>query len=466
MMRAMIPRTFAAVAALALATLSAPAAEPDAAARGWCLLWSEEFDGPAIDPALWRTEDAGLVKNNELQYYAPDEAFISDGKLVLRAQRRAMGGRAFTSGLVETKGRFNLLYGRVEFRMKIPRGQGFWPAVWMLPADGAWPPEIDITEHVGSQPNAVTMTLHYGAWPDHEWDTETHIDDQADYSADFHTYAIEWEPEEIRWYVDGVKRYATMDNVPQQPFYLIVNLAVGGDMPGDPDETTPFPSQMEVDYIRVFGKDIPGTFFLTALAADGRIARAPDQPRYKEGEAVALKAIPAIGYRFTGWSGDAEGEGPEIQLVMDRHRSIRARFEPDPDAPPRVSVGKPARATSVEEGKRELVAGNLTDGMRSTRWSSAFNDEESVVIDLGSPHRIKAIRLDWENAHGKTYDVQVSPDRATWTTVFSQNDGKGGAEDIHTDTEGRYVRLLGKERATEWGWSLFEIEVYGTPVKD
>ncbi|HEY8240818.1 MAG TPA: glycoside hydrolase family 16 protein, partial [Kiritimatiellia bacterium] len=108
---------------------------------GWHLLWGDEFDGEAIDAARWNVMDAGLVKNNELQYYSPDDAFLRDGSLVLRAQRRLLGGRDYTSGHIDSKGHFALAFGRVEFRAKMAKGQGLWPAVWMLPTDSTWPPE-------------------------------------------------------------------------------------------------------------------------------------------------------------------------------------------------------------------------------------------------------------------------------------------------------------------------------------
>ena len=132
---------------------------------GWHLVWSDEFDGAAIDPSKWRIEDAFLVKNNELQYYTPEDVFLSNGCLVIRSQKRAFRDHDYTSGLVENKGKFAMAYGRYEIRAKLPSTQGIWPAHWMLPEDGSWPPEIDIFEGFWRAnevwTDRLTMSLHW-----------------------------------------------------------------------------------------------------------------------------------------------------------------------------------------------------------------------------------------------------------------------------------------------------------------
>jgi beta-glucanase (GH16 family) len=231
----------------------------------WELIWSDEFDGPEVDPSKWRIEDLHLIKNNELQYYAPDDAFIEDGKLVLRSRERGYWGfdengnwRHFdyTSGLVETLGRFGLAYGKIEVCAKLPSTQGLWPAHWTLPTSGAWPPEIDIMELLGHEPTRVYMTHHWGQWPN----VQSHGGSfpGPDFSQDFHTFAIEWSPTRIDWSVDGVLRFSSTQAVPQEPFYIILNTAVGGDWPGNPDGTTVFPQSHEIDYVRVYKPADPG----------------------------------------------------------------------------------------------------------------------------------------------------------------------------------------------------------------
>lgn len=425
---------------------------------GWHLLWNDEFDGAAVDETKWRIEHAALVKNDEKQYYAPDDVYLEDGCLVLRSQRRAMGGREFTSGLVDSRGKFAMLYGRIEIRAKLPKGQGLWPAHWMLPDDGSWPPEIDIMELVGSQPDNVVMSLHSGQWPDLESQTMDHLG--PDFSAGFHTFALEWEPDELRWYVDGNQQFSTGADVPQKAMYIILNTAVGGHMPGDPDDTTVFPQMHRIDYVRVYGREVPGTFFLVTAADRGRIAVSPKEPRYRAGAPVTLRAVSSIGYRFDRWSGDLEGAENPARVTMDAHRRIRAHFAPDPEAPALLSRGKPVTATSVEDDR--FPARFATDGDPGTRWSSAFADPQSVTVDLGERHAIRAIRLEWENAYAKSYLIDVSDDGRTWRNIHSKKGGHGRTEEIIGLTaSGRYVRVTGTARGTEWGYSLWELEVFG-----
>lgn len=435
-------------------------AEKSADLPGWYLVWQDEFNGPAVDETRWKIEDAALVKNNELQFYAPDEVYIEDGNLVLRSRKRPLGGREYTSGLAETKGRFAQTFGRFEIRAKLPRTQGIWPAHWMLPADGTWPPEIDIMESIGSQPNWIVMSLHAGEWPNVDSQSGEHIG--PDYSAGFHTFALEWEPREIRWYIDGIKRFSTQDQVPDKPFYLILNTAVGGDMPGAPDETTEFPQHHLVDYVRVYAREVPGTFFLTTAARDGRVEVSPPdrENRYAADSEVVLRAHPSIGRRFSHWTGDFEGSDNPVSVVMDSHKRVTAVFGADPDAPLLLSKGKAASASSQEDHKTPPEY--ALDGDPRSRWSSKFSDPQWLMVDLGESCELKAFRLAWENAYAKRYRIEASEDGEDWRTVHSAQDGHGGVEElVDVSATGRYVKLTGEARATEWGYSLWEFEVYG-----
>ena len=221
-----------------------------AAPGPWTLVWSDEFDGHVLNSYKWRAEDAALVKNNEMQYYTPSDVYVHDGVLTLRSQRRRMGGRPYTSGAVDTRRHFAWRYGRFEIRAKLPRGRGLWPAHWLLPVDNVWPPEIDIIELLGHDPHTVLMTNHWGRAATHAWKGETWTG--PDFTDDFHVFALEWEPEQLRWYVDGTLRYATKYHVPRRRMYLILNTAVGGDLPGAPDATTVFPQYHDIDYVRIY----------------------------------------------------------------------------------------------------------------------------------------------------------------------------------------------------------------------
>ena len=248
---------------------------------GWALVWRDEFDGSAIDPAKWSFEvNGGGGGNNELQYYTarPENAFVANGRLTLQALRERYcstdGCRDFTSARVRTLNKGDWLYGRMEVRARLPRGQGLWPAAWMLPSDnayGGWAAsgEIDIMEAVntgGSGGNTVHGTLHYGgAWPNntHKGGQTTPATSVAD---NFHDYAVEWEPNQIRFYVDGALYHTATEwwssggafPAPfNKRFHMILNVAVGGNWPGSPTASTVFPQRMEIDHVRVYQRANP-----------------------------------------------------------------------------------------------------------------------------------------------------------------------------------------------------------------
>lgn len=241
------------------------------------LVWSDEFDGPngsRPDPAKWTvvTNDSGYG-NNELEYYTdrPANVEVRDGSLRLTARREKFVGkdgaaRLYTSGRIESRGLFSLQYGRVEARIKLPRGQGIWPAFWMLGDNydrAGWPQcgEIDIMENVGYEPSKVHGSLHGPGYSGgHPLSGIYTLPGGARFSDDFHLFAVEWEPRAIRFYVDGVLyETETPKDVPagghwvfDHPFYIVLNLAVGGFWPGNPDATTKFPQTMQVDSVRVY----------------------------------------------------------------------------------------------------------------------------------------------------------------------------------------------------------------------
>lgn len=240
----------------------------------WRLVWSDEFEGRQLDYSKWGVEvNAFGGGNDELQMYTdrPKNVRVEGGNLILEAHadQPLVSGttREYSSGKVRTKHRGDWTYGRIEVRAQLPSGQGIWPAIWMLPTDesyGAWAAsgEIDIVEFKGQEPDRVHGTLHYGGeWPnnvsasrDYRLPTGTFVDS-------YHVFAMEWEPKQIRWYVDG-HLYQSRDSwhsVGQafpapfnKPFHLLLNLAVGGRFVGPPDRSTIFPQQLRIDYVRVY----------------------------------------------------------------------------------------------------------------------------------------------------------------------------------------------------------------------
>ena len=245
-----------------------------ASAQTWELVWADEFDGTAVDQARWSFQigdgcDINLCGwgNNELEWYLAENATVADGFLTITAKQEQVGGKNYTSTRMRTINKGDWTYGRVETRAQMPVGKGLWPAIWMLPTTetyGGWAAsgEIDIMEYVGDKSAEVLGTLHYGApWPNNQFSSNTFTLQEGTFNDDFHVFALEWEPGEIRWYVDDVL-YATQNNwsttggtfpAPfDQDFHLLMNVAVGGNLPGNPDASTVFPQTMVVDYVRVF----------------------------------------------------------------------------------------------------------------------------------------------------------------------------------------------------------------------
>ncbi len=278
---------------------------------GWSLVWSDEFDGDTIDTAKWSHEiDCWGGGNDERQCYVdwPENSYVSDGCLTIAANLEPVTGPAwpehirakgevdptetkdqlFTSARLRTKNKAEWTYGRVEVRAKLPAGQGLWPAIWMLPTEeiyGAWAlsGEIDIVEAVnlstpckscrGGQENRVHGTIHYGGeWPQNKYKgNPARLTNNEDGSQKFHVFAVEWSEGRIRWFLDG-KPYGTINSrgwspliggldgkreAPfDQPFHLILNLAVGGTWPEAENEKGValdiFPAEMQVDWIRVY----------------------------------------------------------------------------------------------------------------------------------------------------------------------------------------------------------------------
>jgi beta-glucanase (GH16 family) len=233
---------------------------------GWTLVWNDEFDGSEIDRTKWTFDIGGHGwGNNELQAYTerPENARIEDGMLVIEARKEEFVRRNYTSARLKTQGLHAWTYGRVEARMKLPYGNGIWPAFWMLGANidqTPWPAsgEIDIMEHIGREPTRVYGTVHGPGYSGSGGVGHFKTISEGKWSDDFHVYAVEWEPEEIRWYIDDEQFFKlTPSSVPGEwvydhPFFILINLAVGGYWPGVPDDSTVFPQFLLVDYVRVY----------------------------------------------------------------------------------------------------------------------------------------------------------------------------------------------------------------------
>jgi beta-glucanase (GH16 family) len=253
--------------------LIACTAAPGIAAPGreWQLVWSDEFAGPRnspVDAGKWVMETGGSGwGNREWEYYTDrlENAHIEDGMLAIVARKETFEHRSYTSARLKTQGKFAQMYGRFEARIKLPHGRGLWPAFWMLGADidaVGWPNcgEIDIMENIGAEPAIVRGAIHGPGYGGEDMGVGASLTTGAKFADDFHVFALEWEPGAIRWYVDGVLcgTRTPRDLTPgarwvfDHPFFIVLNVAVGGAWPGYPDDTTLFPQKMLVDYVRVY----------------------------------------------------------------------------------------------------------------------------------------------------------------------------------------------------------------------
>lgn len=269
-----VTRMVVSLAILSLLTgcaLSAPVTPPSTpipVPDGWQLLWNDEFDRKSIDLTNWTYDlGGGGWGNGEMQVYTdtPENARVENGLLIIegRKETNESGGFQFTSARLKTQGLQTFQYGRIEARIKVPAGKGLWPAFWMLgenfPVVG-WPDcgEIDIMEYVGREPDLIIGTMHgpgySGAVGLSKWNRQGY-----NIADDFHTYSIEWDANQISWFYDGEKYSTyTRDDVGErqwvfdQPFFVILNLAIGGTLGGLVTPDTQFPAQYLVDYVRVY----------------------------------------------------------------------------------------------------------------------------------------------------------------------------------------------------------------------
>lgn len=261
------------IAALCLVCLGCGEKEEETVPFG--LTWEDEFDGPAgqlPDPGKWVFDLGTDWGNAQLEYTTdrPENASLDgDGHLAITARREDYLGQAYTAARLKTKGLFAQARGRFEARIKLPIGQGIWPAFWMLGDDfdgGNWPQcgEIDVMEYRGQEPHVLIGSLHGPGYSGNNAITHRHELAQGGFNLGFHVFRIDWDETGIVWSVDGyVYHSATPDDLPpgtewvfDHPFFLLLNVAVGGRWVGDPDETTEFPQTMLVDWVRVHG-DLP-----------------------------------------------------------------------------------------------------------------------------------------------------------------------------------------------------------------
>ncbi len=244
--------------------------------EGYQLVWDENFDTNILDLNNWEYQlGDGCPElcgwgNNEGQYYTNnlENIYVEAGFLHIVALKKDFGGKAYTSARIRTKGKRDFKFGRIDVRAKLPKGQGIWPAIWFMPTDnvyGGWPKsgEIDLVEIVGHEPYVLWGTVHFGPdWPKNKYNNNRYYLPKGDFSDDFHLFSLIWKENEIIWVLDNQHVYQRITPDALKPerypfnerFHLILNLAIGGNWPGYPDETTVFPQEMILDYVKAYEK--------------------------------------------------------------------------------------------------------------------------------------------------------------------------------------------------------------------
>ncbi|MDX2131840.1 MAG: family 16 glycosylhydrolase [Planctomycetota bacterium] len=395
----------------------------------WIPVWADEFDGTALNAANWEVQTGtgtlyGLENwgNNELQYYTgrPQNLTVSNGMLSIIARAENYNNRSYTSARIRTLGRRDFRYGRFEARISVPAGQGLWPAFWMLPTNspyGGWAAsgEIDIIETI----NAATTahgTIHHGSnWPNN---TSNGGQLAGTYANTFRVYRVEWEPDEIRWYVDGVRYYRVTsatwfstaapanDRAPfDTPFHLLLNLAVGGNWPGNPNASTPFPSTLRVDYVRVSQRPPKGPYaglaptLPTRIEAEhfdlggGSIAYNDTEPEnvgnaFRPDEAVDIEACAEGGFN-TGWF--RPGEWVEYSVIAPAAGQYQVRLRVATQA-----AGAACRLASNGQNISDVLPIPSSGGWQSYR---------TLTTTVTLPQGLTALRLSNVGAAGADFNT-------------------------------------------------------------
>jgi beta-glucanase (GH16 family) len=468
---------------------------------GWQLAWSDDFtqaDGSSPDPTKWGFDigngDNGWG-NQQLEYDTSrtNNVRIQGGNLVIEADQESYNGFNYTSGRMNTKGKWSWTYGRIEARIKIPKGQGIWPAFWMLGANVdsvGWPTcgELDIMENIGKASDQGTEhgTMHGPGYSGGNGIGGTYtLPGGAKLSDDFHIYAIEWTTNQIKWFLDTNLFFtATPASLPggttwvfTAPQFIILNVAVGGQWPGNPDGTTVFPQQMLVDYVHVYNyvvssvPDAPTGLTATPGGTQVVLGWSPSNgatnynvkfSTTNGGPYTTIGSTATTGYTNTGLA-----NGTTYYYVVSAVNSFgessnSVQISATTTVPSaNLALHKVVTVSSVENaglGGANAVDGNTT----STRWSSAFSDPQWIYVDLQATININRVRFYWENSYATSFQIQVSSDATNWTSIYSTTTGPGGVQNLTgLSGTGRYVRMYGTVRKTQYGYSLWEFEVYG-----
>lgn len=392
------------------------------------LVWEDNFEGTSLNRDDWNVElhEPGWV-NNELQKYIDSEEniYVKDGKLIIQALKSIGedGKISYTSGRINTQNKHDYKYGKFEVRAKVPSGNGFLPAFWMMPTNeslyGQWPKcgEIDIMEVLGSKTNVSHGTLHFGE--PHTQKQGSYTLQDGDFASEFHVYAVEWDPDEFRFYVDGELFYTVNDWFTKrqgygeiaypapydQPFYMILNLAVGGDWPGNPDEDAVFAenAQLVVDYVKVYQKDS----YDENVQKPQAVLREPDATGnyVKNGDFSVAESFE----EESDWQFLLAGEGEATASVSDGWLKIETANPGELD----YSVQMVQANIPVEQGWRYKLT-----------FDAYADAERTMIVDISAPDK------NWiRYLADTTLDLAAMSQTYTYTfDMVNESDGNGRLE--------------------------------------
>ncbi|MEA2973857.1 MAG: hypothetical protein QOG82_2315 [Actinomycetota bacterium] len=402
---------------------------PVGSSGGANLVFSDEFDGTALNSGKWHTcswwssTTCSIETNNELELYTKNNVSVASGMLKLQARKEnavAWNGKTYnyTSGMISSGGRsgsipagFTYKYGYAEARVKVPAGQGLWPAFWTLPSDYSWPPEIDIMEILGNKPNQQEMHYHYlNSAGVHQGPGQAWVG--PDFSADWHTFGVDWQPNAMIWYVDGVERWRFTDAsaITAKPQYLLLNLAVGGNWPGSPNAATPFPSDYLVDYVRVWDRfGTAGSPTTTAPAPTTTTVPAPTTtttiapPPAPTGYTATVKADGPVSYwRLGETSGTAAADSVGTSTGTYRNG---------------VALGAPSLLVSDSANRAASFDG--VNDMVSVPSSAALSPTGAVTVEAWVRPTAKPAAGSFTSVASKadSYSIQFNGPQIEFTTI-------------------------------------------------
>lgn len=457
-------------------------ADTSESSRGWNLVWSDEFNGPAgqsPDPAKWGYDIGTDWGNAQLEYDTDRPVNVSldgNGNLAITAREESYLGQPYTSARIVTRGLYEPTYARVAARIKLPVGQGIWPAFWMLGTDintVGWPQcgEIDIMEFRGQQPGIIYGSLHGPGYSADQAISQSYILPDGQFNDDFHLFAVEWEENLINWYVDDVLYHTTTPEylaesewVFNHPFYIILNVAVGGNFVGPPDPTTAFPQTMLIDYVRVYQKNTQDYCCRQRGDADG------------SGSVSISDAVYIIEYIFGGGLfpeclDEADADGDESISISDAVYLINFIFDGGPTlsdcpAPPSLPL-VPAPTPTIPAADVISIFSDTYADVSVDTWSADWDMADVSDYMIGADNTKKYTGLIFAGIEFATNSIDASamthfhidvwtPDPTAMPAVFKvklvdfgANGVYGGGDDVehevsfdeNTMSSGRWISI-------------------------